>query len=191
MREGNNDRRSVVGALVVVVAAMAVLLVGVVRERFSEGPGVTASRARRAMGDVGLEEVGGGRWRLAEHRGQVVAINLWATWCGPCREETPMMVRLVRELGPRGFAVVGVSLDEGDRTGKVRAFAERFEVNYPLAFPEAMSQMSVGLEGIPTTILVDRAGRVAKTYVGEVRESVLRADVGTLLGEAGEATGDR
>ncbi len=92
-----------------------------------------------------------------------------------------MLVRAARDLKAEGFAVVGVSLDDGDREAKVRAFALQYGVGYPMAFPDAMSQMSAGLEGIPTTLLIDREGRVAKTYVGEVSERVLRSDVGELL----------
>lgn len=179
----NETRRKTAGALAVVLAAVVVLLVTTVRERFGQKAGVMAVAKRQAMTAVELTQVGGGRWRLEDHRGEVVAVNLWATWCGPCREETPMMVRAVEELGAKGFAVVGVSLDEGDREAKVRSFAKQYRVPYPMAFPDAMSQMSAGLEGIPTTLLIDRQGRVAKTYVGEVRESVLRADVGALLAE--------
>ncbi len=176
-------RRPVGGAITVVAAALFVLLLSMWRERAGQKAGVIAVTERRAMTEVSLEEAGGGTWRLGERRGEVVAMNLWATWCGPCREETPMLERLARELGPRGLAVVGVSLDGGDREAKVRAFRQQFGVTYPLVFPDAMSEMSAGMEGIPTTILVDREGRVAKTYVGEVGERVLRADVGTLLGE--------
>ena len=119
---------------------------------------------------------------MEDHRGQVVLINYWATWCGPCQMETPGLVRLVRELGPKGLAVVGVSMDEGNRK-KVRDFVERFQVNYPVVFPERMSQMGSGMEGLPTTILVDRNGRVAKTYVGAVRQADFQADVNAVLAE--------
>ncbi len=176
-------RREATGALVVVAAAVFVMLLGGLRERFAQRAGVTPAGQRRAMGDVSLQTLEGGTWRLGEHRGQVVLVNLWATWCGPCREETPMLVRLEREMGPRGLAVVGVSMDAGDRERKVRAFAREFGVGYPMAFADAMSQMSAGMEGIPTTIVVDREGRVARTYVGEVGEGVLREDLGVLLRE--------
>lgn len=178
-----NDARRRSIAAVVVVAAVVVLSVNGLREHFEQGTGVTDAGKRHAMADVALTEIDGGTWRLQDHRGEVVAINLWATWCGPCQEETPAMVRTARDLGPKGFAVVGVSLDQGDREGKVRAFAKRYDVNYPMTFPDSLSQMSAGLEGIPTTLLIDRGGRVAKTYIGEVREKVLRMDVTTLLAE--------
>jgi peroxiredoxin len=80
------------------------------------------------------------------------------------------------------LAVVGVSVDEGGRE-KVRQFVDRFKVPYPVAFPEAMSQMPQGMAGVPTTILVDRQGRVAKTYVGAVAARDFREDVNALLGE--------
>src|ERR1700730_4697947 len=121
-------------------------------------------------------------WRSGEERGRVVLVNYWATWCGPCWEETPGLIRLSREMGPKGLAVVGIAMDEGGRD-KVRAFVERFHVPYPVAFPEAMSQMVYGMKGLPTTVLVDRNGMVAKTYVGVVRERDFRADVEALLGE--------
>lgn len=144
--------------------------------------GLSAAGSRRAMPGLVMAQLDGGTWRMAEHRGEVVLVNYWATWCGPCRVETPGLVRLDRELGPEGLAVVGVSLDEGGRE-KVRRFAEEFGVRYPVAFPAAMSQVEMGLEGVPTTILVDREGRVAKTYVGAVRERDFRVDVEALLGE--------
>jgi cytochrome c biogenesis protein CcmG/thiol:disulfide interchange protein DsbE len=144
--------------------------------------GIVPAVSRREMPRMVLEQLDGGMWRMEDHHGQVVLINYWATWCGPCREETPGLARLSRELGAKGLAVVGVSLDDGDK-GKVRSFVEAFRLPYPVAFPGQMSQMEQGLEGIPTTILVDREGRVAKTYVGAVREEDFREDAARLLAE--------
>jgi peroxiredoxin len=144
--------------------------------------GITAASERRVMPALVLAQLDGGTWRMEDHRGQVVLVNYWATWCGPCWEETPGLVRLSRELGPKGLAVVGVSVDEGGRV-KVLRFVDLFKVPYPVAFPEAMSQVARGMAGVPTTILVDRDGRVAKTYVGAVEERDFRKDVQQLLGE--------
>ena len=137
---------------------------------------------RQAAPAMVFERMDGGSWRLRDHQGQVVLINLWATWCGPCREETPGLVRLYREMGPKGLEVVGLSLDVGGRD-KVRAFAQRFAVPYPIVFPEPMSQLADTVEGVPTTILVDKEGRVAKTYVGAVEREVFVSDVNALLAE--------
>jgi cytochrome c biogenesis protein CcmG/thiol:disulfide interchange protein DsbE len=144
--------------------------------------GILAVASRREMPKLALEQLGGGTWRMEEHRGQVVLINYWATWCGPCREETQGLGRLARELGSRGLAVVGVSLDEGDRE-KVQSFVDALHLPYPVVFPAPMSQVGQGLEGVPTTILVDRKGRVAKIYVGSAQERDFREDVKALLEE--------
>ena len=80
--------------------------------------------------------------------------------------------------------MIGVSLDTGpDKETNVRRFRETYRVMYPLASPDPLSQLESGLEGVPTTLLFDRHGRAAKVYVGEVRESSLRADVSRLLME--------
>jgi cytochrome c biogenesis protein CcmG, thiol:disulfide interchange protein DsbE len=150
--------------------------------------GITPVAMRRAALNMTFEKINGGKWRLQEHRGQVVLINLWASWCGPCREETPGLVRLYREDGAKGLEVVGLSLDVGGRDN-VRAFVQRFEVPYPIVFPEPMSQLADTVEGVPTTILVDKDGRVAKTYVGAVRREVFAADVEELLAESEVAAG--
>jgi cytochrome c biogenesis protein CcmG, thiol:disulfide interchange protein DsbE len=137
---------------------------------------------RRAVPELVMGQLDGGTWRMSEHRGQVVLVNFWATWCGPCWEETPGLIRLSRELGPKGLAVVGVAIDE-DGAEKVRKFVNDFGVPYPVVRPERLSQMEYGMEGVPTTVLVDREGRIAKTYVGAVREADFATDVETLLAE--------
>lgn len=141
-----------------------------------------AADQRRVLPDVALEQLDGGTWRLAEHRGKVVLINYWASWCGPCRAETRGLVRLAEDPSLKGLTVVGISMDVGSRA-PVLAFARRMHVVYPIVFPEPMSQMAAGMAGLPTTILVDRQGRVAKTYVGETKEREFRADVEQLVTE--------
>jgi cytochrome c biogenesis protein CcmG, thiol:disulfide interchange protein DsbE len=144
--------------------------------------GIKPAAERRAMPELVMRQLDGGAWRMTEHRGQVVLVNYWASWCEPCWEETPGLIRLSKELGPRGLAVVGVAVDEGG-TAKVKTFVEEFHVPYPVALPEPGSQMAYGMAGVPTTILVDRMGRAAKTYVGAVRQGDFEKDVQVLLGE--------
>ncbi len=165
---------------------VAVLAFGVVAGAWHYGTrmsgGIAPVGERRVMPELVMAQLDGGTWRLVDHRGQVVLVNYWATWCGPCWEETPGLIRLSKELGPKGLEVVGVAIDEGGKE-KVRKFVEELHVPYPVVLPERMSQMAYGLEGVPTTILVDRQGRVAKTYVGAVRQRDFETDVEVLLGE--------
>jgi cytochrome c biogenesis protein CcmG, thiol:disulfide interchange protein DsbE len=166
--------------------AVAVLAFGVVAGVWHYGTrqsgGIAPAGERRVMPELVMTQLDGGTWRMAEHRGQVVLVNYWATWCGPCWEETPGLVRLSRELGPEGLAVVGVSIDEGGRE-KVKKFVDDFGVTYPVVLPERMAHVEFGLEGVPTTILVDKQGRVAKSYVGAVRQRDFETDVRVLLAE--------
>lgn len=179
MQTGTRRERVVTYVFVLVAVVLAAFAW---RHGTSQAGGIAPEGSRRVMPLLVLQQLDGGVWRMADHRGQVVLINFWATWCGPCWEETPGLVRVARELGPRGFAVVGVSLDEGGRE-KVQQFVDQFKLPYPVAFPEPMSQIERGLEGVPTSILVDREGRVAKSYVGAVRERDFKQDVEVLLGE--------
>ncbi len=144
--------------------------------------GIRPVSERRVMPELVMTQLDGGTWRLADHRGQVILVNYWATWCAPCWEETPGLIRLSQELGPKGLAIVGVSIDEGGRE-KVKKFVDEFRVPYPVVLPERMSHVEFGLEGVPTTILVDKQGRVAKSYVGAVRRADFETDVEALLAE--------
>lgn len=129
-------------------------------------------------------QIDGGEWKLADHRGQVVLINYWATWCEPCQDELPGLLQVARESGPQGLAVVGVSLDSmpGAKT-QVEQFAARFKLPYPIAYA-ATSAMQPREFEIPTTVLIDRQGRTAKIYVGEVERASLQKDVDALLAES-------
>jgi len=142
---------------------------------------------RRPMTAVRLQLLSGESWNLNDYRGTVVVINYWATWCVPCWKETPMLVRLSREFGEQGLVVVGVATDERNTAEvptAVLRFVERFHVDYPIAITPPMSQLGYAMEGLPTTILIDRKGRVAQTYVGALREGRFRTDVKALLKEA-------
>ena len=173
-----DDRGVVFGLLLLGVAVMFY----VSSRTAHQAGGFTPVGSRVAMPELVMTQLDGGTWRLAEHRGQVVLINYWATWCGPCREEMPGLAEVARESGAQGLAVVGVSLDKGDRSA-VQAFVDHYKVPYPVVFPAALSQVEQGMEGIPTTILVDRAGRVVKTYVGAVRRVDFEMDVKSALAE--------
>jgi thiol-disulfide isomerase/thioredoxin len=120
---------------------------------------------------------------LARWRGQVVAVNFWGSWCPPCREEIPAFVRVHEALHGRGFTVVGIAVEDA---GPARSFAEAARVSYPvlvggfaaLAQVRALGNPSGGL---PFTVILDRDGKVAATYLGGLDEVRLRRAVEPLL----------
>lgn len=146
------------------------------------GAGVTRVAERGAARELELPVLDGGTWRMSDYRGKVVVVNLWATWCGPCRAETPELVRMARE--DRGLAVVGVSVDTGaDREAKVRGFVRQFGVEYPVALAGETLALTGAVDSIPRTMVFDREGRLAKVWVGEFRAAAMRKDVRLLEGE--------
>jgi len=108
---------------------------------------------------------------LASLRGQVVLLNLWATWCVPCREETPYLQDLYEEYGDRGFQVVGISLDTGDASDQVEMFVEEYEVTYTILHDPQMRGMELyQVPGLPATFMIDREGVIRWIRYGPILE---------------------
>lgn len=137
---------------------------------------------RTHAGTFTVETLGGEKWSLAEHRGKVVLVNFWATWCPPCRIETPALVDLHRKYADRGFTVAGVTMDE-EPAEAVPAFVKKYGIPYPILTPTAELSLLNRVEAIPASVLIDKSGRVARTYIGLVTEIGLRDDIETLLSE--------
>jgi thiol-disulfide isomerase/thioredoxin len=118
--------------------------------------------------DTQLETLDGKAFKLSELKGKVLVIDLWATWCGPCRYEVPELVQLQKEFGSRGFEVIGLDIDpKSDTPEDVRAFAEEFDINYKLAFVERELAVSLMRGGnIPQSLVVGREGRIVEHLVG-------------------------
>lgn len=143
--------------------------------------GVAPASGRKAGEGFALHDLDGNLWRLDERRGRVVMVNYWATWCPPCRAEMPGLVRLANDYRAADLEVVGISFDED--AGAIRSFIEEYKVPYPILLPIDKMNHTLVVEVLPTTVLYDRQGRVAKLYTGAVSEAVFRADVESLLGE--------
>ena len=166
-----------------VLFATAVLWIAVAWQSWSDQKaGVRAVKDRTLVADLMFPQLNGSSWRLSDHRGQVVLINYWASWCEPCRQETPGLIDLARDYRYKGLSIVGVSMDEGGKHA-VESFLQEFHLPYPVLMPDLASPSSPAIDALPTTVLVDRNGRAAKSYVGAVKESVFRADVDQLLAE--------
>lgn len=105
---------------------------------------------------------------VAAERGNVVFLNLWATWCGPCRSEIPELQALHDQYAARGFKVVGVSLDDSGVDG-VRKFVKDHKMTYPVAV-DAEGKLGTLLETnvLPTSVLLDRSGRIVWKQLGMV-----------------------
>jgi thiol-disulfide isomerase/thioredoxin len=110
----------------------------------------------------------GRRVRLEDLRGQVVVLDFWATYCPPCREEIPHLVRLQKEFGPKGFKVVGLNVGGEDDRPKIPDFVKLYGIQYQLADPDddTVRLFLAEDDAIPQTFVLDRRGRLVRHFVG-------------------------
>jgi thiol-disulfide isomerase/thioredoxin len=129
-------------------------------------PAVTLAQAPRSAPSVVLKDLKGQTVRLTDFKGKVVLLNFWATWCPPCRAETPELIRWQREYGPKGLQIIGVTYPPTNRR-KVRSFLRAFKVTYPvlLGARKTKSLFDAG-ETLPFTVVIDRAGNVREKIEG-------------------------
>jgi peroxiredoxin len=130
--------------------------------------------------EFSLPELSGQTLELSTYRGKVVLLDFWATWCDPCREEIPHFVELQNKYRDRGFAIIGISMD--DEPAQVREFYQRFHMNYPVAMGNAkVGELYGGVLGLPIAFLIDRDGRIEAKHIGATDLSVFEREIQALL----------
>ncbi len=115
--------------------------------------------------DFALKTPGGENDRLSEHRGEVVMINFWASWCAPCRQEMPLLEELYTQYAPLGFTILGVNVEED--SSKALAMLEDIPVSFPIML-DTSSKVSklYNVVAMPTSILIDRDGNMRYLHHG-------------------------
>jgi peroxiredoxin len=115
--------------------------------------------------DFTLRSSAGKNIRLQELRGEVVMVNFWATWCGPCREEMPVLDRLHEKYRAAGFRILGVNVD--DKSDKGLQMAQRLKVGYPQLFDtDKRASRLYDVDAMPMTFLIDRDGKLRFAHKG-------------------------
>jgi len=102
---------------------------------------------------------------LTSLKGKVVILDFWATWCAPCREAIPHLIQLHKDYQDKGLAVIGMNVDKGEGE-KVRRFVQSVEIPYPILFASEEVARSYGVTALPTTVLIDREGKIREKIVG-------------------------
>jgi cytochrome c biogenesis protein CcmG, thiol:disulfide interchange protein DsbE len=124
------------------------------------------------LGEITADLAGGGRFDLSEHRGEVVVLNFWATWCGPCRAEAPVLSRLHRS----GVKVFGLSVDTLPLASVVRK-ARAIGIEYPIALGPADVIARLGIRSVPTTCVIGKDGTVATSHSGFLSHDALASAI--------------
>jgi peroxiredoxin len=175
-----NKGKLLIGAVLAIAAVAGLYLIN----RYWIAPATT--RTVRSTGnhpmapDFALTDLNGRQLSLADYKGKVVLLDFWATWCGPCRIEIPGFVQLQDRYRAQGFAVIGISMDDGP--APVREFYREFKMNYPVAMADdKVSELFGGIFGLPTTFLIGRDGRIYSKHVGATDVSVFEEEIKELL----------
>jgi len=154
MRSSRIRARLAIGAIIIGVAAIGLTLAPTAR-----------AGAPAAAPDFALPAIDGSELRLSELKGQVVMINFWATWCGPCRQEMPLLQQLQVKYEPLGFTLIGVNVEP--ESAGARAWLEKVPVTFPILFDRKNEVAErFGVQGMPSSVFVDRSGKVRYVHRG-------------------------
>ena len=139
-----------------------------------------------------LEDLSGKKVSLADFKGRALAINFWATWCAPCKVETPWLIDLRSRYGAQGFEVLAISADDIDRKDprkfsdekqEIARFVQRMQMPYPVLIDgDSISDPYGGLDALPTTFFVDRNGTVVAAQLGMTTKDELERNIKKALG---------
>jgi len=134
--------------------------------------------------DFALNDPGGVPIRLSDYKGRVVLLNFWATFCHGCVLEIPWFIEFQERYKDSGLSVIGVSIDEGWKP--VKAFVEEKKVNYPIVIDNGGVRKVYELNSMPMTLLIDRNGEIAASYIGVVDKRACESKLRTLLEESAQ-----
>lgn len=154
-------------------AAVALVLLSV-------SVGGAASKA-----DLNAKSLDGQKVRLKDLRGKLVVLNFWATWCGPCKEELPMLVKTAQASANPDLVFIAVSVDDAKTQARIPDAAKQFGITFPVwagANGDDLYRLSKG-EAVPATIFIDRDGTIEARVSGEIREGELQERIHWLTGD--------
>jgi peroxiredoxin len=141
------------------------VLAGLVFSAFAAGSLASSGLAGQPAPDFALKSSSGQNLRLSEYRGDVVMINFWATWCGPCRQEMPLLDELYSRYQRVGFNLLGVNID--DDSSRAMDMIDELGVSFPVLFDSSKEVSRLyRVDAMPVTIIVDREGNIRHVHQG-------------------------
>jgi thiol-disulfide isomerase/thioredoxin len=173
---GGNRNPMALFAVAVIAAVM--LFYGFHAARRSEANAIVMKASPAP--DFTLESLDGKSVRLSDLRGKAVLLNFWATWCGPCKIETPWLVELQNQYGSQGLQVIGVAMDDSGKD-EIAKFAKDMGVNYPVLLgKEAVGDAYGGVPALPESFFIGRDGKIVDKIIGlkgkgEIEDSIKKA----------------
>jgi len=145
-------------------------------------PAICDGKAKPANFDFAIKDMDGTTVKLADFKGKVVMMNFFATWCGPCKYETPLFVQLQEQYRSQGVAFVGVQID--DDPALLKPFASEYKVNYPMLLANDRDDVQEAFGpfwGLPVTVMIGRDGTICKRHMGVATKDQFERDIKALL----------
>ena len=190
MTESNPSRRKRRWEIVMIIS----LLAGIMWTVFSRVPSAIGAplssspspREGFLAPDFTLETLQGEKITLSHLRGKIVVVNFWATWCLPCRKETPALEKAYEQYKDSGMVILGVNLTDQDSVSEVESFVQEFKLSYPILLDQDGNISNLyQIQGLPMTFFINREGIIRTVVVGgPMSETFIRSKVETLLKEA-------
>ena len=138
-----------------------------------------------AKAELNLKDLNGQKVRLRDYRGKAGVLNFWATWCGPCKAELPMLVEAAKDYESRGVVFVAVSLDDEKTKKLVPAFVNSHQISFPVwlgATGDDLAKLGLG-EAVPATAFLDQDGHISSRILGQLRQGDLKERLDWLTGD--------
>jgi thiol-disulfide isomerase/thioredoxin len=137
----------------------------------------TGAKPKRKLFSFTLADLDGRPVKLASWHGRPLIVDFWATWCPPCRKEIPELNAIYKKYRSKGLMVLGVSVDkvQGDGVKSVRPFAQEFKISYPILMADDEVVEALDLDNIPTTLFIDRKGKLVARLEGRGKSGELTA----------------
>ncbi|MEP6644991.1 MAG: TlpA disulfide reductase family protein [Acidobacteriaceae bacterium] len=172
-------RRDPVVVIVVAIVITFMLVFGVQRARHAhDAVNPENDITGKLAPDFSLQSIDGKTVHLSDYRGKAVLLNFWATWCEPCKIETPWFVQLQNQYGPAGLQVLGVNMDEDSTSKDIAKFAKDMGMNYPVVLvKEGVTESYGGLDYLPASFYIDRDGKVVDKVFGLKGRAEVESDV--------------
>ncbi len=154
-----------------------------VEKKSSEYPPIPAAVAQSE-----IKNLDGSVFKVEDRKGKVTLLNMWATWCGPCRSEMPTLVKMQQDFHDKDFDVIGLNTDD-EPAGAINNFAAQMNLNYPLVYADTTLQNELvkisKFGGIPQSFLIDRDGKLRGVFKGANPNDVRKMQelVGTVVNE--------
>jgi len=135
--------------------------------------------------DLTLKDMNGQRVRLRDYRGKIVVLNFWATWCGPCKAELPLLVEAEKDYSSRGVVFLAASLDDEKTRRQVPAFISAHQLSFPVwlgATGDDLAKLGMG-EAVPATAFLDQEGHIVARVLGQLRKEEVKERLEWLTGD--------